>query len=182
MENIKTKKNVSLFVCFFNQTSSRLVFSPIKCTRNDSNLRYKHILCIKLFLLLGTFSDFTCAGNLFLAFTSDCQCLLCSLSLVHTWGWAWNNERAFSPLILRAGWIQLFLLGVFATRPVKQPDKLILGWRHLFLSDENVSLLSFAFCLCLGFSRTHPWAGDYCFKFWKCVYKHTKKALTQLQK
>lgn len=145
------------FGVFCNQTHSR----------EDFNLRYKHLLYIKLFFLLGTFSGFTWAGNLFLAFTSDCQCLLCSLSHVHTWGWAWNNEWAFSPLILRAGWIQLFLLWVFATRPVKQPDKLIPGWRHLLLSDENVSLLSFAFCLCLRFFRTPPWTGDYFFKFWK---------------
>lgn len=85
----------------------------------------------------------------------------CSMSQVHRSGWAWNNELTFFFFSLFKGsWIQLFLGWISAIRPVKLLDKLIFGQRRLFLSDENVTLLSHSLPQ-PSIPRTHRWVGGY---------------------
>lgn len=73
------------------------------------------------------------------------HCFYISSSVVSTP--ALSVPRAYTGLslqqfLLKGSWIQLCLSWRGATRSVEQPDKLILGWRRLFLSDENVTILS----------------------------------------
>ena len=92
----------------------------------------------------GTFS--WCFWSWFKHPTFSVFCITSStvspLSQVHVWDWARNNELTALFLQHSGSWIRLCQSWIAATRPVKQPDKLILCSKRLVLSDGNVTLLS----------------------------------------
>lgn len=81
------------------------------------------------------FSGFTSASLLSVPLPGSSQ--------VHTQARVQGVDSLSSP---RSEDVESSSAGAEARRPVEQPDKLILGWRHLFPSDENVTLLSFRAC------------------------------------